>query len=1136
DSCPLGTTGGCGVIPSDSCTRTDGTRVCERTPTPTPTPTATTTPLTFTPFRGDCVAAGGTINAASGCECAGTLVDRDGDGTNDLCRVASWVPASPARPVIFTPLSGVTCVTAGGTTSLPLGCVCSGTLTDTNSDGVMDTCGAAPSIYTNSFFSSSVYAQHVETVSEAANVNDNYASWGFEIDSASTRTDDNILSGVTYFKYKTKTYVIDILEHYRVIEPGKVEGKAKLGVKELGTDKYIRTQKVSGSGSSDKISLTINKDVSLTELVPQTVKVDLEGSSEPEFYLHFEGRLGSLHVLATMSPLVDLSLYPRGSMIMYDEDPLQFRYSDGTYHSISYIDTGSDYVIVVDGFSHISSAVGLTSTPIIDNLGSPDPNVGVKITTVLRAHGYAIVIIEPIVTDLTSSYQGIFDKSIRTLTLGTTTYKICNDDPLDLEFTRICNNANVFQFGMNVNTPYPLGTALFYYTYPEQGDPKEVKVYRLLDLSEPEDIITETGYTFSSNLVAGKGLAFKVRDTLYDVDTYDYYLLTLPEDQDFLSFENLIITPLSDLNLQPPLPQSDREKAVFNLPVERRTEEAANRVRQFNVQRVVDEENVKYQLSAQTLNKFVNLKRALQTSVDTFGAAAVYLGEDGVTADDARLMGVASTAQDTSPEFAELFINDIGDFIIEDIDNRQILYENQPTVLEGYEDYLFIYSEHRANRENYHSKKVDIHLLYQLTTDYDDTRHKYTDEDFNLPIMKGYKMGLEVAGNYYLLGYNPNRQWTGTEFFDINELRLTRVGASETITKVYSSADGTLTFTLGNDYKVNLHFNLVDLDDKKVEMNFIAPDNEVTSFVPEEEYEAELPGQSGITLLNILRVKTDSNDYWNCDPADYLSFTTKMLLCDDRKTSVSSSGAMVDGEIVKVMEPFRRAYQTGKEVLITFREAYAGRKTVTFQYIWDELNTPGGTNSEKLSWSTFSSLLADDKNPIVLVDGDYFEIRGGELFNDLTLRNLTSEEDFPIIHYLENEGEDEGIVLVGKTVFTFEENDNLGNVEIKITRPIYLFVNAEGFEVGEETQQQFITKVDAKVKENIYTLITRPIGVLAEQIRIEDAVTGRLLYTGLVPLRVTKSVLLPNGDTIKIRPTDYINAEGALAVKVKISR
>ena len=1062
----------------------------------------------------------GDIAEESGCSLSS---DCDSDGTPDATDTADTDPAVPGSTTSTSCTSTADCEDG-------FSCrIAVSSNTGTCTINGLPPQPAGPSSFSSYFLSDDV--QQVMTATEASLVLDNQASWGYELDSAAIRTTPS--TGITYFNFNGKTYVVDILEY------SPEDGEAKLGIREIGKEDYLRAKKVGGSGTSDKVTLKIDEDALIAmlpmvpiekPLMPQTVSLDLAGSNEPEFYVHFAGKLGSLDVLVTMSPLVDLSLYPSGSMIMHSETPLQFRYTDGTYHTITYIYTGSDYVIAVDGVSHIGDS---TTTDILDHLGSPDEEVGVKIRVVSARGDYAVVTLEPITTDLSASYMGVFDKLTRTLTLSTATYKICNDDPLDLEFVRVCNIDNVFQFGLTVNTPYEdpaqLGI-LFYYTYPESRKPKEVKAYRLLDLSDPDTEVLEPGFTFSSNLVMDNGLAFKVQDILYDVETYDYYLLTLPEDAETMNFEELIVTPLSDLNLQPPLPQSDKQRAIFNLPVERRTEEEANRVRQFNVLRVIDGTNVNYALSAVTLNKVVNLKRALQTSVDTFGGADVWLEGEQV-----GLVGVASTAQDTSPEFAELYI--------EDPDERTLVYENKPTVFESYPDLLFIYSEHRANRDNYHSKKVDVHLLYPLGDEVETATavnpHKYTDEDFNLPMMKGYKMALEVAGNYYLLGYNPSKPWTGTEFFDAKELRLTRVGATETITKEYMAATNTMKFTLGNNYVVNVHFNLENLEEKVIEFDYDAPQGTFLAFTPELEFEAELPDRSSTELYDWLRI-AGRDIYRNCDTPDYLSFTTKMLLCDDHDDSAGN-----DGEIVKIMEPFIRPYATGENVLVTFREAYAGRKVVTFQYIWEELNQPGGRNSEELRWSAFNTLLSEDKNPVVVVDGDYFEIIGGQIFADLGLRNLTSAVDYPVTHYLQNEGEDQGMVLVGETVFTFEQNDNLGNVEIKVGRADYLYVDAEGFDIGEETTQGFITKIDEKVKENIYTLILTPITrgsvIVGEQVQVQQASenptrpVGSLLFSGNVPLMVTKEILLPNGDKIKVKPYTQI-VDGVPQVRVRVSR
>jgi hypothetical protein len=611
----------------------------------------------------------------------------------------------------------------------------------------------------------------------------------------------------------------------------------------------------------------------------------------------------------------------------------------------------------------------------------------------------------------------------------------------------------------------------------------------------------------------------------------------MPEDSTFLNFDELIITPLSDLNLQPPLPHSDKQTAVFNLPVLRRFEESADRVRQFNIQRLTDSTlGVRYVLSAQELDNVVNLKRELETSVDTFGSATINLHDETL-----GLVGVASTAQDTSPEFAEIFIESDDDDGRARLDYK-IPWEND----EG--NVLFIYSNYAANRENSHSKLVDAHLLYKLSNRPSSIQtHKYTDRDFNIPIMRGQRMALEVNGNHYLLGYNPNKPWTGVEFFEQDEIRLERVGGIESIQREYLVGEDTMRFTLGNDYVVIVQFDSkTDLENKVVKFSYEAPDNNIISFVPELEYETELPQQSLTDIRNVLKVGDGDKYYENCDSSDYRGESSVMLLCE--YNNARDVVDQTDGDRLEINSPEQRRITSGLHVLVLFREIFGSSKVVTFQWIIDTLNAPGGNFADDaVDWSEFRDNLIEGKNPVIEVDNDYYELGGSNFFEDLFMRNIDTDDEFPLIRYHDQAGEHEGMIAINEHLFTFDLNDNQGEFEVEIGRAEFLLVTNVGFEIGSESGQSFITRVDENLYDptprsydDIFSITTIPqragsdIWAVRAEVRDENL---KLLFSGIVPLRVEKSVLLTNGDQIKLWVYDQVNEAGdALEVKVRISQ
>jgi hypothetical protein len=171
---------------------------------------------------------------------------------------------------------------------------------------------------------------------------------------------------VSSFVYDNKIYFISLDSFDKDV--GKVNYKITQGV----SADSVRVKDIKKSGSSKLITLATKEG----KLESKTVSLDLAGSSEPEYYVHFDASFGSVDTDVIASPLVDLTLYPQSSTHIYNGDEIEFKYIDGTYHTISYVLSEDDVLILVDGRANIVEVDGSFK----DYLDDVSKDSGVEIT------------------------------------------------------------------------------------------------------------------------------------------------------------------------------------------------------------------------------------------------------------------------------------------------------------------------------------------------------------------------------------------------------------------------------------------------------------------------------------------------------------------------------------------------------------------------------------------------------------------------------------------------------------------------------------------------------------------------------------------------------------------------------------
>ena len=493
------------------------------------------------------------------------------------------------------------------------------------------------------------------------------------------------------------------------------------------------------------------------------------------------------------------------------------------------------------------------------------------------------------------------------------------------------------------------------------------------------------------------------------------------------------------------------------------------------------EDDARYRITVETkTDNIVSLDKELETSVETYGFVNVQgVGEFRLNPTD---IATAKSHMDIS------------------LDGSPIQLQHRvPQVID---DVLVHYHTAKTIDNYFHSKQADIHKYYDLSRE---KSHPLSDEDFNIPLMKGHEIALGVDGKYYLLGYNPSLLWTGTEFFDLTQMRLERIGMpqgspAERIITNYDSLTSTAIYTLESGKKIKVKLDHFDTSNKQVRFSVETPEmvtEIVTSFDLRKEFLAELPQpSSGVSKV----LEVSGKKFFNCDNADTKLFQNSILLCQGSQRPVE----------LKVNTPNSGLFNG----VATYRGIFGGKK-VTFQKVYDL------SSSVQLKWSELTGSFSQDKFPALKIDNEYLDLDGGNTLGSLRLINISSGNIFPVLQYGFEEGAQQGMVALGETVYSFKQSLQDFVVTLTIQKEPFRMLTSAGFRV--QGTEEFITSVG----EDVYTIQAEDYGRFLVVV-MEDQ--RGLFYRTIMFKDAHQDVLLPNGDIVVVSISEN---EGELQLQVQ---
>ncbi|HLC91343.1 MAG TPA: LamG domain-containing protein [Candidatus Nanoarchaeia archaeon] len=975
---------------------------------------------------------------------------------------------------------------------------------------------------------------------------------------------------VAYFRYGGNSYVVELYKY------DSQQGVVELKVRDLGLGTIV--------GSTIRMEITEDDPLHFT---PKNTPLNLLGGSEAEVFLKtfaFYNSAGKLGLIVVASPNTDLNSLASGKTVLYSGMNEQFLFSDGTYQPVVFVQSGTDYIIQVGTGSlakqYNSGVITVDSdsdglfefTHYLDREGTTGVNFEVKFSS----EGWLYVDMEKFPAGLDDIYEKFMTRE-KVIRFNSLNLKVCpigsgnNYDVADWRLVKVCDDSG-YKFSLladeaksakdlglvtvegDATTGAPIADSQAVFWFPDQEgvkDDKEVYVFKYRNVTDKS--VLEEGSTFSNNLVKGRRMAFLLED---EAEGKQYYLLS-HDSTGLLNFNNLKVIAMHKPELYSPLPDSDRERALFNLPVEAFRAES----KQLNIQRLINESSATYNISGVTaVLRSVNLNKELQTGISTYGSVDVQgLGLVRLSTSDvvttSRTMDIrVGPKNDLTSSFPYQL----------DLEVAQAIPKDGDAVNTGAQKYLFHYETFREETargaDNPHTKVADIFLLYDLGAPSDvnpnglTAQHTFSDMDFTVPILKGKQLALHWEGKYYLLGYNEGLQWSETVrenprgFFEEGKLELRTLGQRGKLRARYVPEEKTAYFDLPSGDKIKVTFDDT-IGSKLVRfsaVNFIP--SAITDFNPETEFEANLPEQSQTEVFNQLRVLnaagTTAGLFRNCDNRDYSNRPGEMILCSQDQT-------FANGDILTKFNPGEDLFTytgtvSGAKVLVTLKNRLSQyNKEVSFQYL-----LPAANLVQNLGWLDFTDLLLAGKSPAIKLNSGYFEITGTDQFGSLKLVNISqTAEQYPIVHYQQGVKDNEGLVAINENLFGFKQFEDASRTDrLRIEFEQFKLVNTNGLSLGADDEVDFITRIDADVQENIYALtlstadayvdVNGPseVNVLIEEVAYTYPLAGqatrgspgRVFFQGDVPLSVEKVILLQNGDKIKVSPAYQKDQAGNL--------
>lgn len=909
---------------------------------------------------------------------------------------------------------------------------------------------------------------------------------------------DGTIYQKVYFKFKKSVYVVQIKEEESVL------GKVVVDVKSL--------KDVNLLSALATVTLQLDQKNPL-KFPPKTVGVDLEGDKTPEVYVTATGffevkgdvtkgySLGKAKVLVLVSPYVDV-VSGNGKVILASDNPQEFAFNgphpivltgEGD-NQVLYIDQKSNYVL-----KNVDKAKGQ------DHYTSKDKTQFVNFKVPSQSGLFAVLELSSAADGGGGLKQVYEDKLVagKELFFGMGVkagdkdanqeppLSICADDPpKEVQGMSICHGGkedNIKAGGvkfLGTYVPYVL-----WYVAPVPGEQKIARAFSVFDLNKKKqdgtlEVVSEPSLLFTTNLADGRRVALHVEVA----DEDKYYLLSHPEAQ-YFDFQQLNLTDISDVKRPMYKSEGDKSEVVFNLPLKKQVNVKLN----FG-EPTVGKSSLTYELSSTTQKKTeVNLLTELQASVSTYGSTP--FKDDGLLKD---LGTVAVSENDISllKDTMRVKYGTNGDL--------ELSYR-KPVVVQT--NALLYYHTFTSGGLNAFTKYADVYLFYDLTDSKKSYTHSFDDTTFILPIVKGRKMAFKLESTYYLLRYN--KPWTAesVDGFDSNNLELTSMDGVTTYAA--KPIAGGVQFDV-DQKQIQLVFDTKDPKDRRVTFKGV----KLTEFGKQsvdlgKEFAGVLPSMS--TKLEIKDATDVTETIRNCDSESTKEFGSYVLMCvDEAKGNIK----------VVANEPWVRTLQKdgpGKpDYVLWFKGKSASGKDVAVQKRFDLK-----ASVKNIDWVALQKALALKNQPVFEVNKNLYELSGGKELSSFVLKKVPSGESYSVQMQSSIEGGQNGTIALGENLVFLQQSLVDDNTKLTVTKLDEKLVIKEGFNVSEinpATPVYFVSNIGQPVYKLEFTSLSAKPPFEKYSILIFDTAVDEKVpfYKSYIPAGVSKTVLLPNGQSVTL--------------------
>ncbi len=586
---------------------------------------------------------------------------------------------------------------------------------------------------------------------------------------------------------------------------------------------------------------------------------------------------------------------------------------------------------------------------------------------------------------------------------------------------------------------------------------KYADAYLLYDLDEGEKKHTFNDEKFMLPLLRGRALAVKVNNQFYRL-MYDQ-----PWRESVGSPFQYSLLRLQGFDEEKVIPQILGDTITFDVDETTSVKLAVDTNRKTvalsRVTRAAAASSVAYQ---------VELQQALQTNISTFRP---------VTLLDSEMATVSIHPEDLSSFQGVMRIRSSSG-------EDKELPINVPVILGkvGSEKVLFLYKTFTLSGSVY-AKTADLYLLYDLNTG--DKTRAFTSPAFLDPLLAGKKLALQFGDKQYLLGVSGTLGSTG---FVYNSLRLQQVGGTEKAPDTVSGNEVTFKVQGG---KVTLLFDTLA---RTVLFRGVQEGTFVGKFVPNRDITATLPPFSirpGVD--NVL--DTGAVQFYNCDSATSREFSDSLFFCTQ------------PGEQERIFkdQPVLRAVDEEQQVIVWYKGKSGTQKQVALQYVLGSLES-----SFTVSWQSLVANVSKSKNPVIALEGKYFEITGAANLASFALREIPSGKTYPGKLTLAMEGEQEYLVPVQGKILRFKQELLGREVTLRLELLPYLLIPAEGVTLS---SGQFVSSLGSPQ----YTLSSSFDGTFVQVAIMQRTDMGVLqIYFTKLPRGTSRRILLPHGEALMI--------------------